>query len=438
MAARAFKQINAPGLTESGKEWLTWALDPFHDDVSTRIEGMPDQSGHATIIRTYNDYKTINAPADVADGEKWAMLVFTLPIQDLSAAIMGVRDIQGPIDATNADGAIQIGTINIWTWNQTDHAGPFQAWQANALTVDVITGFKENAASDISLTRIIAGGYEVCNDTAELYKDGHVISWSTPTNRERDYAHYTLNSASVGDYPLFMIRSIPISENEAKAVKGCTSWKAAEGCYNPFRINIDNPFSTTTYIPLYFESSRLEDYNMYVYPTNAPNAPFSGQAIKFCNMDNVGTWFSGLNKNTSLTLNTRIIAEVAPVTNLSLLSYNPTFSPSDPMAINLYRECLKSLPVSVTYDENGSAEFWSKALGVISKIATPIGVMLGQPGIGAGVSAVSAAASKALEKKVEKKINDKVKLATERIDRKGKTVEKKITASPQRGKPKRK
>ena len=312
------------------------------------------------------------------------------------------------------------------------------------MEVDFIVGDTTNAALDISLSRIIAGGFEISNDTAELYKDGHVIAWSTPTNHSRDFTTSYVEEEMQGTTPIFVTRGPPTLEDEARAIRNCVSWPAAEGVYVPYRVSVeDHEFSQTTFIPLYVESSRdgtNYEKNLFAVPYSfySAESPFEGNPHKLACMDNVGCWFSGLNAETTLTLNSRIIVEVAPINNTSLLSYNPTYSPADPLACTMYREALKSLPPAVTYAENGSAEFWSKTLSVISKVATPIGVMLGQPGIGAGVSTVAAAASKALERKIvkkaEKKINEKVTNANKKLNNKAKVIDKKINAMPKRGK----
>lgn len=431
---RALKQINVPGMTQSGKAWLSWAIDPFHDDVGTSIEGLPDQSGHATIIRTFNKFQNISYDGEV----KWDCWIFTLPIQDGGRGRPATRDIFGSIVKDNGK-EVQLSTFNIWKWPSTKT--PFEALADGTLESSVITGDENSAAGDISLTRIIAGGFEVCNDTAELYKDGHVVTYSTPSNRSRDYALYSPD-AEYG--PVFVCRGHPTTEEEAKAIRNCTSWKASEGVYVPLRINIkESDFEQPAFIPYYFESSRnVDGYERNLLIDLIDGDTWQAQPTKYSAMDNVGAWFSGLNPQTVLTANFRVITETAPVNNLGLLSYNPTYTPADPMALNMYREALKHLPPGVTYDENGSAEFWSKALGVISKVAAPIGMLVGQPAVGTAVSGLAKAAQVALEKKIEKKveskisntINSKVKQSTKNLNTKIKNVEKKTNAMPVRRK----
>lgn len=421
-------------MTPAGKAWLSWALDPFHDDVATSIEGMPDQSGHATIIRTFNKYLNISSNSE----EKWDCWIFSLPVQDAGRARPATRNIFGQI--IHQDQSVQVSTFNIWRWPSSKT--PFAAIQDGDLEYDIITGDDNNAADDVSLTRIIAGGFEVCNDTAELYKDGHVICYSTPSNRSRDYANYEEQGV---DGPCFVSRGHPLTETEARAIKNCVSWKASEGVYVPLRMSTaDNHFEQPSFIPYYFESSRdATTYykNLLIDLTSEGGSGlYNAQPTKYAAMDNVGAWFSGLNPETVLTANFRIITETAPINNIGLLSYNPTYTPADPLALNMYREALKHLPPGVTYDENGSAEFWSKALGVVSKVAAPIGMLIGQPAVGTAVSGLAKAAQVAIEKKIEKKVTSQIdKKVTNKIASKTKTlankvkqVEKKANAMPSR------
>lgn len=423
-------------MSAAGKAWLSWALDPFHDDVSLAIEGFPDNSGHATTIRTFNKYNTVTAPESAIEGEKWNMWVFTMPIQDQSLAEPAIRSVFGDIAWDSSFTGAQIGTINIWTWPQSAGTA-FEALESGALRAIPIIGDETNAASDISLTRIIAGGFEVSNDTAELYKDGHVVSYSTPSLRSRDYAtNFDSNSdPERQDTPLFVCRGHPVTTEEARAIKNAVSWKAADGCYTPFRIDVvNNHFEQASYIPYYFESSRVatETNNLFVGTDRTITAAYRGQVTKYAALDNVGSIFTGLNYETTMTVNSRIITETAPVNSIALLSYNPSYTPSDAMSIAMYREALSHLPPSVTYAENANASFWSKALNVVSKVATPIGMLLGQPAIGGAVAAASGAAAKALEKKIEAKVEKKITQKTKDLEKKVKNVEKKTNAAPTR------
>lgn len=440
MKNRAIQQINVPSLTKSGKAWLSWAIDPFHDDVSTNIDGMPDNSGNATIIRTFNKFKNIVWAGGA--GLKWDLWIFTLPVQDQSNTLFATRQLTGAVHVGTM-APIQTGTVNIWSWPST-YPDPFTAHAAGDLFTDFIIGDTTNAAGDITLSRIIAGGFEVCNDTADLYKDGHVISYSTPSSRSRDYGDIADENGAVhyGNYPIFVSRGHPITEEEGRAIKNCVSWKAAEGCYTPFRINVkENNFEQVNYITTLFESSRSEsagvDTNLYIAMINAAGAPYEGQAVKYSALDNVGSWFSGLNAASTFTVNVRIITETAPINNVGLLSYNPTYTPNDELSLSLYRQALMHLPPSVTYDENADASFWAKALGVISKVAAPIGVMVGQPAIGSAVAAASAAAAKAVEKRIEAKLESKVAGIKRTVEKKTNAMPSRAT-QPQRPQPKRK
>lgn len=95
----------------------------------------------------------------------------------------------------------------------------------------------------------------------------------------------------------------------------------------------------------------------------------------------------GTNPNNSYVLKTWACVEYQVVTGSSLYEYQ-TLSPCDPIAMKLYREIIKQLPVGVTYMDNDT--FWERVLGIIRMISGGLSFVPGPIGtIAGGVHAAS-------------------------------------------------
>lgn len=165
------------------------------------------------------------------------------------------------------------------------------------------------------------------------------------------------------------------------------------------------PFNMGAYSGAYNSGAKFDFTQITSYTANVPNVielgdfgqltPLSsaGGAATFTGMDNnfesVFIKISGVGANTtnSYVLKTWACVEYQVVTGSSLYEYQ-TLSPCDPLAMKLYREIIKQLPIGVSYLDNDT--FWERVLGIIRMISGGMSFIPGPVGaIAGGINAAA-------------------------------------------------
>jgi hypothetical protein len=232
-------------------------------------------------------------------------------------------------------------------------------------------------------------GFEVLNSTAEIYMQGQATVWRQPNRPTPSTLSYSVATTppTVGTLPGFINRFPPGTLGDAQLLYGSRSWKAAEGCYVVSRqCDAENPFSRPDYIPdFYSVLDSTHGANGLVYTPNAP-----GIAQKLLDIhapfDISGVHFTGLSNQTSLTINVRWLIERSPSPTETDLVVMATPSASyDPLALELYCQCLVHMPPGVMQKENGLGDWFRNAMSGLEKWAPKIGDALSVIVPGAGV-----------------------------------------------------
>lgn len=386
--------VNKGSLTSDGRDWLTCALDPYHDFNHT-LAGYPDAAVSQTVVSCYQYQTTVTAPAGVAGD--WDAHIFTLPIaftQNYSVYNQGVdwttitdpnptiAGILGPLNIiSNAVGSPLVPVV------------PVSATQARqclpALGV-------EEAASGCS--RIIAMGFEVHNTTADIYKQGAVCSYRMPTAPGQNMVMFLNNAGppatSYGSVSGKRFPQPPPTQADAMRMKTSRTWDAREGVYSTvFQSSVDNPLVQMSNQQVLF--GKDADPGVAAAAWGSPLAAVPGPAnptvyaplaTKTTPFDVTGAFFTGLSNQTSLTVKLRLYVERAPGWNLPDLA--PLASPSagyDIAALELYAQAINALPAAVKVSENGAGDWWRAVTGVLKHVAAPAGALLNTVVPGAGL-----------------------------------------------------
>lgn len=374
----------------SSRDWLTGALDPFHDFQFTP-EGLPDQFAGSTVVQFIKRKITINAPTTLVAGDKWDAHIFISPTM-VSRAFQGCTSSPGTL---NSDGAYthQLGTVSVVkvksgtpTLPNTIPFPPPAVFQAQVLSPC-------DNGNDFSLMRVIGGGFEIHNDTAELYKNGSVVVYAQPTQRDIDYgvANFVGSPQHQGNW--YRTRSPPATVSDATSNINSVTWSAAEGCYVPFLLDMeDMDFRQATAIPMVMNKvdSSL-DYAFTPAITNSLAATGDDSNIKasepmrYAGLETTGAYFTGLSFESILTLDVRFIVEIAPTpANTTLISLATPSSEYDPEALVLYSRACRELPAGVKVSMNAGGDWWKIVSGAIN-YAAPIVAKMGP--YGAAISA---------------------------------------------------
>lgn len=419
MSALAYKQINAPGLSQNGKIWLTRALDPFHDVVNLPPAGLPDESPYPTIVKEHTRAVPIKAPASVTGSATWSCAIFTMPTlnQTLMQKTKEYSNGNMQIDAAGQDTAV-FGTVTAVAWPEA--SGP--DWFNPTVLSDFATGSEfysigvnpqVTTSFGHSLSRLVGGGFEVCNTTNPLNVQGKCTIANIPQIESRDMVPQLsdADSTTTSTSPIFRYRLPASTVEQVRAMPNSVTWHAEEGCYVPFRMDhCKNPFTIDHNLPVVFSiPAPLTDSGTTSTCLSSDMADLASTSLPIVTnkwhhtpISSSVAIFSGLSASSTLDLNVKFLEEIAPVTDLSLLAFGPKMYHADPLALRLYQESICLLPVGVYFSDNASAQFWSKAVDVVSKIASPlVGAAFG-PAAGTAVALGGKAISEIIKKKAEK------------------------------------
>lgn len=382
-------------LTQDGKDWLTCALDPFHD-FNHQLAGYPDASVSQTVVSCYQYQTTVTAPG----AGDWDAHIFTLPINNATTAhLVDQRADWCYATQSNPDVTAVLSTLNIVT-NVSGAAlipvAPASATQAR--TVLPALGVEEVASGN---SRVIAVGYEVHNTTAEIYKQGAVCTYRMPctgglstigVGTDINIPPYAGTVTGVR-YP-----QPPATQADAMRLKTSRTWDAKDGVYSTvFQSSVDNPLTQMSNQAAMFtkDSDPGVATTLWLSDVIATPAPisygFTPKPLKTMPFDITGSIFTGLSNQTSLTIKLRIYVERAP--GFSLPDLAPLASPSagyDTHALELYAQAINRLPAAVKVDENAAGDWWRAVTSVLRHVAGPLGAALNPfvPGAGLVGSAV--------------------------------------------------
>lgn len=386
------------GLSQGGKEWLTMALDPFHD-TTMRPSGYPDQRTAPTVVYVHREQYTIRAPVSVGSGN-WDCHVFTSCVDGMTANNLlraSTIDNRGLHNGTvGGTGDRSLGIVNIHSGNADGTSN------ANlGLTPDQTTAVPGNRTfysfyaptgiSDVNLGaqnlnanwRCIGLAYEVANTTAPLYASGSVTSYRTGWGRETSAIQNRVPVA--GTSPLTNIdlgsmfqtaTGVPENLNVAAALPSSVTWPAIEGAYVvagmessdcPFQSLI--PSSTALLVQPTSAATAGSYFTLWTtndYPPPASAGLMGGNSGGLMALQNnfgvSGSYFAGLSAQTVLTVTVKHIYEVIPNPYTATIDLITPSAAYDPAALALYAKIIDQLPPAVPLSWNASGYWYTTVL----------------------------------------------------------------------------
>jgi hypothetical protein len=240
------------------------------------------------------------------------------------------------------------------------------------------------ASSNLSITeylrgnvRIVGMAFEVVNTTADISKQGQVTVWRMPNQATLTTLYNTVATTPAVNsaLPGYINRFPPGQIQDAQLLYGSRSWAASEGAYVVARqCDTVNPFERGDFIADLYTNVESSPANASNYwSPQPPTLPQKAQDIH-APFDISGVHFTGLSNATSLTVNVRWLLERSPGPSETDLVVLATPSAAyDPVALELYCQCLQTMPPGVMLKENPLGEWFRKALGAVEKWAPKIG-----------------------------------------------------------------
>jgi hypothetical protein len=415
--------VEANQLTADGRDWLTCAMDPFHD-MDHQVAGYPDADGSKTVVSCYQVAYDIARPFNVDAGNNWDCHVFNLPTAQPTVTLVGADNHNGQLTVAAAGVRATYGLMNV----STNYTGA--PLFANTTTAAANPNYRNiNIQTPAGIcdgsTRIVGMAFEVVNTTAEIEKQGTITAYRMP--QLSNPSDVTINESGAanarGQLRVQAYQQPPSSPAEATNLIGTKQWAAAEGSYSTVtQCSIVNPISFETHQAMMLTSSDLTNgttvlVGQYVFngTQNAPPAmtPLNTEQNKLVPLNTSGVFLTGLSSGTTLRLKVKVYVEAAPTWANPQLAVLATPSAAyDVHALELYSKAMNILPVAVPVGENAAGDWWRKVLKVVSVIAAPLGMAVGLPGAGAFGSGIANAARVALESARAPKAYKKAQAAT--------------------------
>jgi hypothetical protein len=415
-------------------------VDPYHD-TPVNCCGYPDNNEAASVVQVVKLSAALIVPTAAGSGNwdchihqfpwmeggngaacNWANTTNGNQITGFGTLLLGGSIVTPtPVaDSTTRWGGMVVDSVasGANTFQYVDlgtSIAPFQTQLAPYLTGEY---------------RIIGMGFEVINTTSELNIQGLVTVYRQPT-ASIDSAKSvlltggplpssggTVSNLNFGYPDVLNTNTPPATPGEALLLDGSKQWKAKDGCYVVSTFNSsENPTGANSTSPVLHLSATDPAISssgvnwVYVKPVN-PNLPTAFQALTITgnpadspNVFNViplptgGVWmqpfngcgaiFSGLSNSTTLQLNAIYYIERFPTQQDSdLVVLARESCRGDAIALDLYSEIVKEMPVGVPQRMNGMGEWFADAVSSAADFISPVLSAIPLPmaqSIGAGV-----------------------------------------------------
>jgi len=421
---RVLDKIGAKlGLTPSGKEWLIAAVDPYHD-APINCCGYPDNNEAASVVQVVKLSQALVAPSQAGSGN-WDCHIHQFPWMEGGAGMGGNF-------AQTTNGNQITGTGSFLFGNSVvtpSQVGPSNSTWGGMVVDSVASGALTYQYAELGTSsspfqvqlapyltgeyRIVGMGFEVINTTAELNVQGLVTCYRQPVSN-LDSAKSTLvcsgpitsggsaNVTTAFAYPdLLLTNTPPATPGEALLLEGSKQWKAKDGCYvvstfnsseNPPGANATSPVlhlsqldpnvagginwvyvtPRNASIPVAFQPTVITG-NPAVTPNNFFLTLLPTGGVWFQPFNGAGAYFTGLSNSTTLQLNAIYYIERFPTqqdSDLVVLARNSCRG--DAIALDLYSEIVKEMPVGVPQRMNGMGEWFADAVSSAADFISPV------------------------------------------------------------------
>jgi hypothetical protein len=363
-------------------------MDPFHD-TDTHVAGFPDAYHDSTVVFYDKQVETIRKPKNLPAGQTWSCMVVTVPVLkhiDCSPFFNSTLSLL-EIPDTNHVSTTALGTVTALSAADDVPLFPTTQPSGNEWLIDDPNNTRESKAFGAleqdftSMGRLVAGGFEVHNDTPDLYKGGSVTVFSAPQEASETFS---ANAEQIGDNVRICNfknhKGLPATRNDASLYRSARTWEASEGCLVPFQLNLAGDgitYRAKGAVANMFRSGETETAAGFVQSMHPPgiSTPLVGPThpCRGAPLDTSGSFFSGLNENTVLTLTVKSFVEVAPSTiEKQLLKLSSPSAMHDEHAIACYNHCIAALPPGVPVGFNDAGEWWRMVLARLREKAPTV------------------------------------------------------------------
>lgn len=401
LSALESKEVLTPG----GAAFLKVALDPFHDTPIEGCRGWPDRETSPSIVRCVKRSVEITRPAGFTE-PVWSFQVNALPWTE--PVPFEQRTLRGNLVSSTAPantmfhGGVEVTCIDGAPSN------------LNQFTPELEPQYRAQMGNTFSkgLSRLIGLGFEVSDNTAELYKQGHSYHSRIALHAEKtssfNFPASAASTTQVSTESVLLMRNPPTTPATAMLYPDTVDWPAQEGCYSVSSFSDDNPpafvdfrlpvFVALDEIPGSFSSSSWDRFDLSYVPDaqsglldtgdilhprldgSSPTLIAVAPSLKISNVDLSTSMFTGLNPQASMTLTVHFYVETFPsITETDILVLAQRSCEYDPVALQMYTHAVQHLPVSTRVGNNPDGEWWSNVISAATGFLAPMASAMGFP-----------------------------------------------------------
>lgn len=376
-------QLIKAGCTVDGAAYVRQAVDPFPDNVTVTI-GYPDSNGGLSFVRDIRTETVLSAPASAA-GANWDCHLCFVPATPINTDGF-VFDLSG----SSITYAAEITTNNLigllmacMVPSGTATFNPDTVYASDELVV--LGQAKMADLSKWTRGRMIGGGFEVHNTTAEIEKQGAVTYYSFENNCH-DGAVPIINSGgaqknkTIGNW----IAAPPQTLEQAK-INGGVSREARDGALvvyqlqgevnpatypvdaAPVLVSTETTPGAGTYQTWYPREYQLEVASIPL----VRNMPYMGH----------GAYFTGLSTGTTLDVIQRVLFEEFPAPSSNDMTIARPSPSADAIAIELLMSIQNELLPGYPVHDNAAGDFFRnilKTARTVTKTANAYAPMVAQ------------------------------------------------------------
>lgn len=382
--------VGRQGLTQSGHDFLLAALDPMHDTQLKDLQGWPDVECSSSIVRCVKQTIQVQVPSSLAAGN-WDCSAVLWPF--FNATSMGLTTrVNDRIVLPNPGLAHSHGGLTIYasvSGQPIDYSG---------ISLPPLASLVLDDSYSSGAQRIVGVGIEAVNTTSDLYRQGQVTVYRQSNNTfASNDIQINLNGLPIGFYSGTFLSAPPSTLPEVMLIPGSRQWKAADGAYCVASfVGQDNPPKVVDYIQPLILSSVIPDqtFNLpdgtYPSSSNSVNTqnviaanpfgvgsptPAYYQAVpqRLVPLHQSGIFFTGLSPQTTIAFTLNVYVETFPtIAEPSILVLATPSATYDPLALQIFSECLASLPVGVPAGMNPFGEWFAEVVSKASNFLTPV------------------------------------------------------------------
>ena len=369
------------------------ALNPF-SDYAKHAARLPSHDSVSTAVKNVQKIMEVNAPSfDPAGATTWVANVFLLPTDATvdfgkasrmrSATLDGVN-VAFPSDLPFFTGDLLNGLLMVVkAWDSpvggSDAANPFSpSFQPTNAEFQFIT--LADSWTGEGSARLTSVGYEIVDNTAELYRAGNMVNWRKSSSAvDIPLNVRTLSGPGQTNVErrdaMRVFTGFPQDLATAFRIPGATSRRFTEGTYvvGTFNHNKENFELPNGLGCAVLAASRPLD--------NTRPALFlggiTGQQVEegvvpnfftYTHLDHSGSFCTGLSPQTTFTLTLKATVEIIPNASSVLIDFALPSIPYNPRVDELYQKIVSELPASVPVHDNNAGDFFKK----IVNVATPL------------------------------------------------------------------